>query len=168
MNKGQLFVGIITASFGREGWCRLKAVASDLSHFYGFKWVFLRKDANEVSCQVEGFRSIPQGLIIKFKGVESIEAAHLLKGNEMWVDRRYAQKLARGEYYIADLQDSNVFYQGRFLGRVTSTYEGAAQCLLEVTLQDGKQRLIPFIKHFIKEVRPTKKIIELNEDYILQ
>lgn len=168
MNKRLLFVGRITASFGHQGWCRLKIVASDPSHFYKLKRAYLIKGEKGLPCQVEAVRSLAQGLVIKFRGVDSLEAAQLLKGYEIWVKRCYAQKLARGEYYLADLHACDVIYHGKLVGRVSAIFEVGAQCLLEVTLQDGNQKLVPFIKHFIKEVRPAQKRIELNEDYILQ
>ena len=108
-------------------------------------------------------------MLIRFKGIESPEAAKTLKGAEIVVDREYAAPLGEGEFYIEDLKNLEVVsVDGEALGQITGIVEGGGGFLAEVTLSSGNARLVPFKKEFFGEVNFSSGKIELLELWILE
>ena len=113
---------------------------------------------------------ITQGdtLLIRFSGVETPEAASLLKGAEIVAGREFAAPLGEGEFYIEDLKGLEVTGQnGETLGHIIEIVEGGGGFLAEVLLVLGGAKLIPFRKEFFGDINFDLGKIELLEFCVL-
>ena len=103
-----------------------------------------------------------------FTGIDSPEAAALLKGAEIIAERKFAAPLNEGEYYVEDLIGLEVVDKNEAsLGRITGMAEGGGGELAEVELFSGEKRFVPFRKEFFGDVNPEKGKIVLLEPWIL-
>ena len=106
---------------------------------------------------------------MRFSGIKSPEAAKVLKGAEVIVDRKYAAPLQKGEFYVEDLKGLEVVTAaGEPLGRISDMVEGGGGDLLEVKLPGGKTRLAPFRNEFFGDVNLEEGKITLLEPWVLE
>ena len=107
-------------------------------------------------------------MLIRFKGIDSPEAASLLNGAEIIADREFAAPLKNGEYYVEDLKGLEVVgYDGESLGYITEIIEGGGGQLAELRLNSGKKRLVPFRSEFFGDVDLENGKIVLLVQWIL-
>lgn len=107
------------------------------------------------------------GLLMKFRGIDTPEAAKQLAGHEIWIPREAAAPLTEGEYYTADLHGCGVYVDGEKAGTVTGMTESGLYDLLIVDTGAG-ERLVPFDRRFIGRVAPAEGVIELLAKELLE
>ena len=101
-------------------------------------------------------------LILKFRGVDSIDAAEVLAGAEVRIRAAARVTLEPGEYFESDLIGCQVVERsGAALGRVTGWQDTGGVGLLE--LEGGL--LIPFARSICVAIHPTERriVVELPE-----
>jgi 16S rRNA processing protein RimM len=84
--------------------------------------------------------------VIKFNGVDSIEAANEFRGADLWVPVSERAVLPDGDYFQSDLMGCEVVDRatGRSVGLVEGWQQFGGPPLMEVTVE-GRAALIPFI-----------------------
>jgi 16S rRNA processing protein RimM len=121
---------------------------------------------------IEGFRQLQGCGLLKFKGIDSPEAAKALSGAELLVERQNAAPLSSDEYYIEDLCGltlvSTTGYSAAVGGIIAGVVEGGGGYLLDVTLPTGEQRLVPFRHEFVGKIDLEAATVELLVDWILE
>jgi len=161
-------LGLVGAHFGLEGFVKVKPFSGEIDHFSRLKNVTLNKDGKEKTWDVEEVILRGNFLLMRFAGIDSPEAAKLLGGAEIIVDREYAAPLKEGEYYVEDLKGLEVVTtEGRSVGHINDVLEGGGGQLAEVTLPSGEKRLTPFRNEFFGELNPAEGKIVLLEPWIL-
>jgi len=114
-------------------------------------------------------------LSVKFKGIDSPEAARTLLGAEIIVSREQAAPLDEGEFYIEDLRGLEVYAGTRHVGIISDIIEGGGAYLAEIHLlpeahdkQIAEKRLVPFRNEFFGLVDTKKGRAELLHTWILE
>jgi 16S rRNA processing protein RimM len=105
---------------------------------------------------------------MKFRGIDSPEAAKALKGMEILVDREDAAPLRQGEYYIEDLKGVEVCAGDEVLGEISAILEGGGGSLAELRLRTGEIRLVPFRDEFFGDIDLVGRRAELLRRWILE
>lgn len=164
----ELAAGKIRTSFGIHGEVKVHSFSGEFDHLSQLEKVTLRGPSIEKIMIVESSRLAGDTLIMKFQGIDSPEAAKLLAGLEIWLDRRQAAPLAKGEYYMTDLMGCRIVSSTGDKGEVTGYLEGGATELLEVRKADGSTVILPFADQYLGEVDLIEKKIELKVDWILE
>jgi 16S rRNA processing protein RimM len=110
--------------------------------------------ADAVPYRVAESRQAGDGsLYLKFDGFDTPEAAKTLKGMEIVVPRAAAAPLAPNEFYIEDLKGLIVIdSKGAQIGVIENVIEGGGGELVEVVLENGVRRLVPFRKEFFGDI----------------
>ena len=166
--KNQFTLGLVGAPFGLKGFVKLKPLSGETDHFYRLKEITLRQGEKEETRELAEIVSQGQGLLIRFAGIESPEAAGKLKGAELIAGREYAAPLKKGEYYVEDLKGLEVLNPaGVSLGYIIDIVEGGGGELAEIELPSGKSRLAPFRKEFFGDVDLEGGKIILLEPWVL-
>ncbi|MDR1352457.1 MAG: ribosome maturation factor RimM [Treponema sp.] len=173
--------GLLGAPFGLEGFIRLRSLSGETAHLFGLRKACLRLPDGERVCEVEKIAGSGTRLIVKFKGVDSPEAAALLRGAALLVGRDEAAPLGENEFYEEDLRGIRVVAaregpvsdagndgDNEFLGTVTGVLEAGGGWLLELRLPGGELRLVPFRDEFFGEVDPEKGRAVLRCRWILE
>ena len=103
------------------------------------------------------------GMVLKFEGVDSIEAAEKLLRAEIQIPAVERAALEEGAFYISDLTGCAVVDGGREIGRVADVNFGAGTApLLIVRSESGKEFMVPFVESFIRELNLKAKRIEMQ------
>jgi 16S rRNA processing protein RimM len=159
--------------FGLKGFVTVRPLSGEISHFSRLKKVKLKKADKEEDRELaeviqHGDQESPS-LLLRFAGIDSPEAARLLAGAEIIVERKYAAPLKQGEYYVEDLKGLEVVGpKGETLGHICDVIEGGGGNLVEIELPSGQRRFAPFRNEFFGEVKLKEGKVVLNEPWILE
>jgi 16S rRNA processing protein RimM len=166
---------LIGQAFGIEGFVRVRSLSGEIKHLYSLSTVVLRDKSGEKNYEIEAFRQNDKELLVRFKGVDTPEAAKKLSGAELLVSREEAAPLGEGEFYIEDLKGLNLVagdapssLAAPPLGVITGIIEGGGGFLVEARLASGETKLIPFRKEFIGTISLEAKSAELLNSWILE
>ena len=152
-----------------EGFVKVRPFSGEVDHFSRLKSVILSKDGKEKSWDVKEVLLRGNFLLMRFAGIDSPEAARLLNGAEIIVDREYAAPLKEGEYYVEDLKGLEVVTtEGQLLGHISDVLEGGGGQLVELLLPSGEKKLAPFRNEFFGELRLGEGKIVLLEPWVLE
>ncbi|MCF0237173.1 MAG: 16S rRNA processing protein RimM [Sphaerochaetaceae bacterium] len=166
--KQVLATGKIRSPHGVKGFLKVQPYSDDIEHFYKLKEVILEKMGKQRKLEVEQVVYQGNGLLMKFKTIDSPEDARFISGWEILVPREQASKLKKGEVYTADLIGMKLLYDNEEVAVVESTMDGAQALLLEVVTPEGKKYLVPYMKGiFVDEVDVVKGTIVLLKKELL-
>jgi 16S rRNA processing protein RimM len=106
------------------------------------------------------------GMVFKFAGVDSIEAAEELLKAEIQIPAAERAKLEDGAVYVSELVGCRVVEVGppeREVGVVAEVNFGAGTApLLIVNGDGGKEFMIPFVEGYLKQLDTRGKRIEMQ------
>jgi 16S rRNA processing protein RimM len=160
---------LVGAPFGVKGFVKAKPLSGEMEHLERLGTATLRRLQEEKTYYIAEIRIIGKALAIKFRGIETPEAAKALSGAELLVDRDHAAPLGEGEYYVEDLRGLPVYnLRGEILGEIRDVLEGGNGQLIEALLPGGATRLIPFRNEFFGEVDPEKRRAVLLKEWVLE
>jgi len=145
---------------GRHGEIAVELHTSHPDRFSpGMRLFALGQDDKRREVELEEFWPHKGSLVLKLKGVDSINDAETFLRCELQVPRAERAQLEPGAAYISDLVGCEIIDRGRKVGKVTAVQFGAGEAPLLV-VQDGKQEhLLPFADAFLEtERRPPVDI----------
>ena len=156
-----LEVGQIVNTFGIKGFVKVNPWVNDVTRFEKLKKVYIKIRNEHKELEIEEVKYHKNQVLLKFKGIDTIEQAEFLRNAIIEIDRENAIPLEKGEYFIADLLDSEVFTdEGEKLGILDDIYNTGSKDIYVVKNELGKTILLPGINDVIKEVDvENKKII---------
>jgi 16S rRNA processing protein RimM len=162
--------GILGPAFGLKGFIKVRPLSGETDHLERLKTVIIRRKDGESPYEVEEIRPVAAALVMKFKGIDTPEAAKTLGGAELIVDRAHAAPLQRDEFYVEDLRGMEVAAGpgGEILGEILDVIEGGGGALIELRLPSGERRLIPFRKEFFGDILPESRRAVLIAPWILE
>lgn len=107
-------------------------------------------------------------VLLKFKGIETIEQAEELRN--LYIEaKREDIKLEKGAYFIVDLIGLEVFTkEGELLGKIKDVLQPGANDVYVVENENKKEILLPVIPDVVKQVdiKGKKVIVKLLEGLI--
>ncbi len=126
----------------------------DLKRFDRLKKVYIETGKTKKEYEVEEVKYHKDMVLIKFKGIDKVEDAEMLRNSYLKVARKDESELEEGTYYIADLIGLNVYSDdGNLLGKVDDIFNNGGKCdIYAVKDKTGKQILLPAISDVIKEI----------------
>ncbi len=156
-----LEIGQIVNTFGIKGELKINPFTDDINRFDELKSIFVVKNKELIPYEIETVRYHKNMVILKLKGINSMNEAEKLKGLYIKIDRKYAKKLPKGTYFIADLIGLEVYDENsNLLGSIDDIYNTGANDIYVVKNNLGKQILLPGIPQVIKKVDlENKKIV---------
>jgi 16S rRNA processing protein RimM len=103
---------------------------------------------------IESVRVTAKGVVARLKGVDDRDAAEVLKGVGLYVERDKLPVAAEGEFYHADLIGlAAVDADGKRIGEIVAVQNYGAGDLVEVRLAgSAKTELVPFTDACVPEV----------------
>ena len=162
MNE-RLEVGQIVNTFGIKGFVKVKPWVNDIERFDDLKKVYVKMKKETQKLEIEEVKYHKDMVLLKFKGIETVEQAETLRNCYLEIDREDAIPLEEGTYYIVDLLESNVYTdEGEHLGILEDIYNTGAKDIYVVKNELGKTVLLPGIPDVIKEVNLEEKKITVH------
>ena len=151
--KEKLEVGQIVNTFGIKGFVKVYPYVDDISRFDDLKNVYIKSKKEENKLEIEEVKYQKNMVLIKFKGIETVEQAQNLRNAYVEIDRADAIKLEEGQYFIADLLGLDVFVDnGDKLGILDDIFNNGSTDIYVVKNELGKQFLLPYIDDVIKDI----------------
>ena len=167
--QGNLEIGQIVNTFGIKGFVKVNPFVDNILRFDDLKKVYIRRNKELKELQVEEVKYHKNMVLVKFKGIDKVEDAELLRNFYLEVDRENAIELEEGEYFIADLLGMNVLTEEEeLLGKLEDIFNAGSSDIYVVKTEEGKQILLPAISEVIKEInlKENKIIVHLLEGLI--
>lgn len=145
--RDRLIVGTILKPQGIRGELKVKPYTDAPEDFKGFKNLYLDGEQRKVLSVRVG-----DGMVfLALSGVPDRNAAELLRGKDLELDRDEAPEPEEGRYYIVDLLGlSVVTEEGEELGTLTDIRQAASD--IYTIRKDGKDILFPAVSGVVKEV----------------
>lgn len=153
--------GCITGTHGIRGELRVQPWCDTPEDLTLHKTLYLSPDGQE-SMKVTGARVHKQMVIVKAKGIDTVEAAEGLRGKTVYLSRK-SLKLKEGQYLIADLIGCKVYHSatGESLGTVTDVSRTGANDVWHI-MKEEKEYLIPAIPTVVDRVDVDKEEVFLT------
>lgn len=149
----RLEIGQIINTFGIKGEVKVFPLTDDIKRFDDLETVYVKTKKESQLYNIESIKYHKNFVLIKFKGINTVEQAETLRNSYLEVDRAQAIPLNEGEYFIADLIGLEVYSdEGKLIGKVDDIYNTGANDIYVVKDDLGKQTLLPGIKDVIKNV----------------
>lgn len=159
----RLEVGQIVNTFGIKGFVKVKPWVNDIERFDDLKKVYVKIKKETQKLEIEEVKYHKDMVLIKFKGIETVEQAEILRNCYLEIDREDAVPLEEGTYYIVDLLESDVYTdEGEHLGKLEDIYNTGSKDIYVVKNELGKTILLPGIPEVIKEVNIEEKKITVH------
>ena len=160
-----LIIGKIVKSFGIKGEVKVSPITDSALRFKDLKYVFLQSGSGFNRIDINSARMANKFVLLKFTGFDSRDAADILHGEYLYVDRKNAVKLEGSSYYYCDLLDCKVITRdGILLGSVYDI-QNAGSCdvyFVRSQNEDQKEVLIPAISQVVKNIDVDNKEITVD------
>ena len=102
-------------------------------------------------------------VVLKFRGVDSMNDAELLIGSELQVPKAERADLEPGWNYVSDLIGCTVLDHAREIGRIEDVQFGAGEApLLIVANNAGKKFDVPFAEAYLEGVDIAQRQVRMN------
>ena len=152
----QVVIGTIIAPHGVRGDIRILPQTDHPEQFLELSSLLLEDGR---SLQITSARFHKRMVLMKCRGVETMDDAELLRGKKVLINSEDLPQLGEGEYYVADLLGLPVFDT---LKDVLST---GSNDVYVIAVPEGKDILVPALKKHVKEINITdrKIVVELPE-----
>lgn len=159
-------MGRVAAPYGVHGAIKVQPLSADRAALLDHRQWWLRTRAAPTQWQphqVQSARAQGAMLVARVEGVDTREAAAVLRGAEVGIRRQDLPELAAGEHYQSDLVGMAVANrEGTALGRVAGFLESGAHPLLRVRNEAGVERLIPWVEPFVVQVDVEARRIDVD------
>ena len=153
----QFRIGQIVNTQGLKGEVRVYPYVDDINRFDELENFYLDKNFNQ-EFEVERVRYKGNMVIMKIKGVDSVEMAERLKTKNLYVSRENSVDLDEDEFFIADLIGLDVFtVAGEKVGTLKDVLQYSANDVYVVKGDNDKEYLIPSTLKFVPEINIEEK-----------
>jgi 16S rRNA processing protein RimM len=163
-----LSIGQIVNTQGVKGEVKVFPLTNDPKRFDKLKEVFIESKDDLVKYQVESSKHLKNTVILKLKGVDTMNDAEKLRDLYVKVGRWDAVRLSKDSFFICDIVESEVFdIHGVLLGKLVDVMQTGANDVY-VVKDDKREILIPALKTVVKEINLQNKkiIVDLPEGLI--
>lgn len=155
-------VGVITNTHGLRGEVKVFPTTDDPDRFNDLKEVILDTGKEKKTLEVASVKFFKNLVIVKFKGIDSIDDAEKYKSCDLYVTRENAVPLEEGECYIPDLIGLTVVTdEGEDFGILKDVIETGANLVFAVE-HNGKEVLLPDIPECVLDVDIEKQLITVH------
>ncbi|MFZ5899003.1 MAG: ribosome maturation factor RimM [Bacillota bacterium] len=153
MSKELIVIGEVVNTQGHRGAVRVLPFTDSPERFLELDSVILVQGERQTVMHVETVSFHKAFVILKFKEIEDMNAAEAIKGALLKLPREKLVPLPDGRYYIFDIVGLEVFtVDGKPVGRVKDVLQTGANDVYVVDGADGKEVLIPALKHVVREI----------------
>ena len=163
-----LSIGQIVNTQGIKGEVKVFPLTNDAKRFDKLKEVFVETKGELVKYQVESSKHLKNTVILKLKGIDTMNDAEKLRDLYIKVGRWDAVRLPKDSFFICDIVESEVFdIHGELLGKLVDVLQTGANDVYVVKDQK-REILIPALKTVVKEINLQNKkiIVDLPEGLI--
>ena len=127
------------------------------------KDIILDTGKEHVALELESVKFFKQMVILKFKGIDSLNDVEKFRQKSLYVTRANAVRLRKDEYFIADLIGLKVIdEENKELGTLEDVMVTGANDVYVISLLNGKELLLPAIKQCILNVDMENQCMQVH------
>ena len=155
--KPYLDTGKIVNTHGIKGEVKLEPWCDNAEMFQNITYLYL-DSRGETTLKIEQARMQKNMVILKFKGIDTMNDAEKLKNKVVYANRQDIP-MEEGEYFIQDLIGIQVLDadSGRLYGTLCNVSQTGANDVYHVRFSNGKEQLIPAIPQVVLEINPQEE-----------
>lgn len=158
-----LQVGGIANTHGVRGEVKVFPMTDDPKRFLKLKKVKLDTGNGFLDLEIQHVKFFKQFVILKFKGMDSINDIEKYKQKGLYITRDQAVPLEEDEYFIADLFGVEVYTEDdKYFGKITDVIQTGANDIYVVETSDKKEVLLPAIKQCILDVNIPDNTMKIH------
>lgn len=158
-----LEVGQIVNTNGLKGLLKINPFTDDITRFEKLKTILVEHKKELLEFEIESVRYQKKQVLLKLKGIDTIEEAEKYREDYLKINRNKEEKLPEDTYYIVDLIGLEVYTEnGELLGKLEDIFSTGSNDVYVVKNSDGKQILLPAIGDVIKNIDLKQKKIVVN------
>ena len=158
-----LEVGQIVNTNGLKGLLKVNPFTDNIKKFEKLKTILIEHKKELLKFEIESVRYQKNQVLLKLKGIESIEEAEKYKEDYIKIKRSDNEKLPEDTYYIVDLIGLDVYTQkGELLGILDDIFQTGSNDVYVVKNKIGNQILLPAISDVIKSIDLKQRKIIVN------
>ena len=163
MSEDLVAIAKITKSRGLKGEVVADVLTDFPERFENLETVFaISKDGARGELRIENFWFQKGRIVLKFEGVDTIDAAETLRNLEICVPETESVELEADEYFEWELEGCEVeTVEGEKIGRVKEVMRTGGTEILVVAGAE-KEFLIPFAEKICTEVDVENKLIRVD------
>ena len=156
-------VGIITSTHGVKGEVKVYPTTDDVRRFKKLKDIIIDTGKEHVALELESVKFFKQMVILKFKGIDTLNDVEKYRQKSLYVTRANAVRLRKDEYFIADLIGLKVIdEENKELGTLEDVMLTGANDVYVISLLNGKELLLPAIKQCILNVDMENQCMQVH------
>ena len=145
-------IGQIVKTQGLKGEVRVYSTTDDIYRFDDLNTFYIGKDFN-TEYKVERVRYKGNLVIMKIKGIDTVEMAEKLRNKNLYVWREESRDLEEDEFFIADMIGIKVYtVNGEYVGTLDDVLQYSANDVYVIKGEDDKEYLIPAVMKFVPEI----------------
>jgi len=155
-------IGQIVKVQGLKGEMRVYPLTDYKERFEEIDWVYISDDT-KTKYEIEKVRYKGNVVILKIKGIDTINDAEKLIKKYLKIPRENARELEDDEYFISDLIGIKAYtVDGEYVGVLNDVLQTGANDVYLIKNDENKEILIPAIKKFVPElsIKDKKMIID--------
>ncbi len=156
-------VGQIVNTNGLKGLLKINPFTDDITRFERLKTIFIEHKKELLEFEIESVRYQKKQVLLKLKGIDTIEEAEKYREDYLKINRNKEEKLPEDTYYIVDLIGLDIYTEdGELLGKLDDVFSTGSNDVYVVKNGEGKQILLPAISDVIKNIDLEQKKIVVN------
>lgn len=158
-----LEVGQIVNTNGLKGLLKINPFTDDITRFERLKTILVEHKKELLEFEIESVRYQKKQVLLKLKGIDTIEEAEKYREDYLKINRNKEEKLPEDTYYIVDLIGLDIYTEGgELLGKLDDIFSTGSNDVYVVKNIEGKQILLPAISDVIKNIDLEQKKIVVN------
>ena len=158
-----LEVGQIVNTNGLKGLLKINPFTDDITRFERLKTILVDHKKELLEFEIESVRYQKKQVLLKLKGIDTIEEAEKYREEYLKINRNKEEKLPEDTYYIIDLIGLDIYTEGgELLGKLDDIFSTGSNDVYVVKNSEGKQILLPAISDVIKNIDLEQKKIVVN------
>lgn len=158
-----LQVGVISSTHGIRGEVKVFPTTDDPDRFRKLKQVILDTGREQKGLEIEGVKFFKQFVILKFRGIDSLNDVERYRRCTLWVERKDAVPLKEDEFFIADLIGMEVSTdEGIYFGTLSDVIETGANDVYVIRTEAHGEVLIPAIKECVLNIDVEKRRMTIH------
>lgn len=161
--EDMLRVGVIANTHGIKGEVKVYPTTDDADRFKLLKHIILDTGKECRELEITSVRYFKQMVILKFKGIDSINDIEKYKGKDLLISREDAVPLEEDEYFIYDIIGARVVTEeGGYIGELAEVLTTGANDVYVVRTKEAKELLLPVIRDCVKSVDTEQKLVTVH------
>jgi len=155
-------IGKIAKPHGVRGTLKVLPLTDDKTRYNKLKKIYIQTRHGIKEFDILAVRYQDKFVLLDLVGIETMTEAEGYIGNYIAIEKKDRMPLDENTYYIEDLIGLNIYEEETYLGKLTDVMQPGSNDVYIITLEDGKELLLPAIKSVILEVDIDLGLMKVN------